>query len=269
MNSSNPTAKIPLKPAGYGKPIGDAFFQIPYRDDQSGIVMQELPLLDRMAYTITGQNPARQGQFVKGNKTRHEYADVMGNANGRDQLCAIGLESTYFTPLKEIIKINILQYQGPTTLYSETLKDSVTVDPVALRKAVMKFKVSDGLLPTDKLADADAIQVAMQTIASSPQIGKDYNLAPLFSYFMKLQGAKITEFEKSPEQIAYEQAVTQWQQAMAMIAEAMKSAKEPIDPKQLQFPPQPLPEQFGYTPMGTKVARPDQRKAQNGTTLPQ
>lgn len=256
VNSPNPSAKIPLKPAGYGKPVTDAYYSIPFRDDQSGTMLQESPQVIQMANMVTGQNPARQGQFVKGNKTQHEYADVMANANGRDQLTSMALESQFFTPLKEILKTNILQYQGARVLYNKTTKEPIEIDPVQLRKAVMEFQVSDGLLPTDKLISADTLQVAMQTIASSPQIGAGYNLAPMFSYFMKTQGAHITEFEKSPEQMAYEQAVAQWQQAMALIAESLQKAKEgTINPKDIQFPPQPLPEQFGYTPVGNGVPK--------------
>jgi hypothetical protein len=57
---------------------------------------------------------------------------------------------------------------------------------------------------------------------------------------MKSQGANITEFEKSAEQVAYEQAVAQWQQV------AMAYADKGVPFNQ----PQPLPEQFGYSPNG-------------------
>ena len=47
-------------------------------------------------------------------------------------------------------------------------------------------------------------------------------------------------FEKSPEQIAYEQALNAWQNAVMMLVE------KGGDPKSLG--PQPIPEQFGYAP---------------------
>lgn len=251
INSDNPSAKIPVRPAAYGKPVSEAYFPIPFRDDQSSILMQETQSVLQMANVISGQNQARQGQFVKGNKTLHEFSTVMSNANGRDQLCSILLEAQFFTPLKEILKLNILQYQGGISLFNRDKEQMVTIDPVKLRKAVLDFKVSDGLLPTDKLVNADALQVAMQVIGSSPQLSSQYNIGPLFSYFLKTQGAKISEFEKPQEQIAYEQAVGQWQQQMAQITEMLKG----VDPAQLQelmkqMPPMPQPEQFGYNPAG-------------------
>lgn len=110
INSDSPVAKIPTRPAAYGTPVGDAFAPIPFRDDQSSVLMQETEQVLRMADKVSGQNPVRQGQFVKGNKTQSEFGTVMGNANGRDQQIAMLYEAQVFTPLKEIIKLNILQY---------------------------------------------------------------------------------------------------------------------------------------------------------------
>lgn len=249
INNPNPAAKIPVRPSAYGKPLAEAYYAIPFRDEQSGAIMQEMQTLLQMGNMIAGQNQVRQGQFVKGNKTRHEFDSVMSNANGRDQATSLLLEAQVFTPLKEILKTNILQYQGGVSLFNRDKQQSVTIDPVVLRKSVMDFKISDGLTPTDKLVNADTLQVAMQVLGSSPNIAAGYNIAPLFSYFMKTQGARIQEFEKSPEQMAYEQAMMQWQQVMASISESLKKA----DPAQIQdimknMPPQPTPEQFNYKP---------------------
>jgi hypothetical protein len=269
INSENPSAKIPVRPAAYGKPVSDSYFPIPFRDDQSSILMQETGSLMGMADMISGQNKARQGQFVKGNKTLHEFSTVMSNANGRDQLCSILLEAQFFTPLKEILKINILQYQGGVSLFNRETQQQVDIDPVALRKAVLEFKVSDGLTPSDKLVNADALQVAMQVIGSSPQISAQYNMGPLFSYFLKTQGARITEFEKSPEQVAYETAMGQWQQAVSQISQAFKG----MDPAQVQelmktMPPQPQPQQFNYNPAGNDpyTQQADTKNIQNNIT---
>lgn len=244
INSDNPSAKIPVRPAAYGKPVGDSYYPIPFRDDQSSTLMQETDQVLRMADKVSGQNPARQGQFVKGNKTQSEFNTVMGNANGRDQQIAMLYEAQVFTPLKEILKFNILQYQGGTSVYNRTTQQEVKIDPVALRKAAIEFKISDGLTPTDKLIDSDTLQVAMQVIGSSPQIGPAYNIGQLFSYLMKSKGANLTPFEKSPPQVAYEQAMQQWQQVAVEIA---KAGQQP--------PPQPTPEQFGYQPQGVGASQ--------------
>ena len=147
INAENPSAKIPVKPAAYGKPLAEAYYPIPFRDDQTPVVMQETQSLLQFANTVTGQNQARQGQFVKGNKTRQEFDTIMANANGRDQLCSMVLESTFFTPIKEVLKINILQYQGGTAVYNREREQEVQIDPIKLRNAVLEFKISDGFAP--------------------------------------------------------------------------------------------------------------------------
>jgi len=117
---------------------------------------------------------------------------------------------------------------------------AVEVDPLALRKTILAFRISDGLIPSTKIINADTLSIAIQTIGNSPQIGAGYNIAPMFSYLIKTQGADIAPFEKSPEQIAYEQALQLWQQAIMVFAE------KGIEPKKLG--PQPTPQQFGYQP---------------------
>ena len=259
INSDNPSAKIPVRPAAYGKNIGESVHQFPYREDQASFSMSQISVLMGLSNQVSGQNQASQGQFVKGNKTLEEFDTVMENANGRDQTASILLEHQVFVPMKHIIKLNTLQYQGGTTLYNQDKQVAVEIDPVQLRKAVLNFKISDGLIPSSKLINADSTGVALQVLGSSPELSAGYNLAPLFSYFMKIRGAKISDFEKSAEQIAYEQAMGAWSQLSTTAVE------NGIDPEKL--PPQPKPEEFGYNPGGNKPV-PDKPEAQSATTTP-
>ena len=238
INSDNPSAKIPVRPAAYGKPVGEAVYPFPYRDDQSATAFQILPQMANMANMVNGQNQAKQGQFVKGNKTLHEYDSVMSNANGRDQLTAMLFEAQVFTPLKHILKLNIMQFQAGVSIFTPTSEVGIQIDPVELRKSQAVFKVTDGLTPTDKVISSDEFAVALQTIASSPGLGAGYNLAPAFSYLMKTRNVDFTPFEKSPQQMAYEQALGSWQSMTQLALE-----------KGAQFnQPQPQPAQYGYIP---------------------
>lgn len=259
INSPNPSAKIPVRPAAYGKNVGDAVYQFPFREDQQAGNMQQIRELVAMSNILAGQNPARQGQFVKGNKTKSEFDDVMANANGRDQLVSILYESQVFTPMKTIFKLDILQYQGGTTLYSREKEQTVEIDPLTLRKSILKFKIADGLVPSDKIISADAWSTSLQVLGTVPQLGAGYNLAPMFSYMMKTQGAHIQQFEKSPEQLAYEQALSSWQQIATLTIEKGR------DPKSI--PEQPLPEQFGYQP--AQQGEPKEASPDGGDRPPQ
>lgn len=260
INSDNPSAKIPVRPAAYGKPVSEAVYAFPFRDDQSAVAFQELPQMMQMANAVNGQNQAKQGQFVKGNKTLHEYENVMSNANGRDQMTSMLLETQVFTPLKHILKLNMMQYQSGVSLYSPSMDKTVKVDPVALRKSQAVFKVTDGLTPTDKAISGDDFTMAIQTIGSSPQIGAAYNIGPMFSYLMKTRNASLAAFEKSPQQVAFEQAMAQWSQAAQLAIEKEQEFKVP----------QPTPQQYGYTPgvpaasQGAAVNQTQMAGAQNG-----
>lgn len=248
INSANPTARIPVR-AGINRRIQDAVMALPFNDNISQNALQEIRDITGMAYTATGQNPARQGQFSKGNRTRHEYQDIMSNANGRDQMRAILCESQQFTPLKEMAKSNILQYQGADFLLNSSKRQVVEIKPDELRDAVMEFQVSDGLVPADKLGNAETYQVAMQVMGSSPAIGQGYDVGGMFSYLMKMQGAKeLDTFKKPQELMMYEQALQSWQ----MTAQQLSKSGQPV-------PPQPKPADFWLNPDGTPFS--DEQKA--------
>jgi hypothetical protein len=244
INSSNPSAKIPVRPAAYGKNVSDAVHHFEYREDQGAFSMAQIGTIIDLSNKLSGQTQVAQGQFVKGNKTDAQFAATLDSAAGRDQLASTLLEAQCFVPMKLILKLNTLQFQGGTTIYNRDKELAVEIDPLALRKAVLEFKVSDGLTSKERIIKPEMFTVAVQAIGSSPEIAAGYNLAPMFSYLMKVQGANLTPFEKSAEQIAFEQAVGQWQSIAQIIVE------KGGDPKTI--PPQPLPEQFGYNPANNK-----------------
>jgi hypothetical protein len=238
MTSPNPSAKIPMRPNAYGKPVSEAFYQFPYNDNTAAQSLQDMQLVMGLANSLVGQNAARQGQFVKGNKTDQQWESTMQNATNKDQMTALLLEAQVFTPMKEILKLNTFQYQQKGDVYSPSKQTVVSVDPVALRKAVLAFKVTDGLIPTEKVIHVDVLQGAMQALATSPVLGNAYNIGPMFSYLMKTQNADLSPFEKSKEQLTYEQALQAWQAAAQAAADAKVGFSTP----------QPTPDQFGYKP---------------------
>jgi hypothetical protein len=258
MNSSNPSAKIPIRPAAYGKPVAEAVYQFPFRDDQAGIALQEIQALVQFGNVLNGQNQARQGQFVKGNKTDGQWESTMQNATSSDQMTALLYEAQVFTPLKEVIKINMLQYQTAGTIYSPSQGKDVQVDPLALRKAVLNFKITDGQLPKEKVISKDSMQMAAQVIGSSEALAAGYNVASLFSYLFKTENVDFKAFEKSQPQIAYEAAVNNWSQ-LAQLA-IQKGAPFNV--------PQPVPQQFGYDPNTNDPASQSGLTQNTGTAQP-
>jgi hypothetical protein len=243
INSDSPTAKIPVRPGAYGKPVSEAVYQFPFHDEQTQTLLQGVETVTRYANLINGQNPAQQGQFVKGNKTKHEYEDIMGHGNSKNQTMAMMTEAQVFTPLKQCILLNILQFQPDGVLFNRDKKQNVTINTTDLRKAAVHFKVSDGLVPTDKQMAGDEFQTALQVIGTSPAIAQGYNVAPMFTYVMKMRGADLSPFEKPQLQVMYEQQLAAWQQAAAEAAKQGVEFKTPMP----QIPPQ-LQQQLGNGP---------------------
>lgn len=250
INSDSPTAKIPVRPAAYGKPLNEAVFPIPFRDEQTASLVQGAKIVTDYANMINQQNPAQQGQFVKGNKTLHEYEDVMGHGNAGNQVMAITIEEQVFQKVKQVIKFNILLYQGEAVMYNKQSRQTVKIDPVVLRRVAVQFKISDGLIPEDKLMNGDEWIAAMQAISSSQQLQQRYDLAALFTYLMKQRGADIEDFEKPPEQVQYEQALGAWQQAAAMAAQKGTDFSTPMP----QPPPKPDPSTQGPSPKSVALS---------------
>lgn len=248
INSSNPTAKIPVKPAAYqGVPLNEIYWPIPFNDDQASLGLQETQIISSMADQVTGQNKAQRGQFVKGNKTLSEYEDVMSNADSKPKSEAIVLEDQFFSPLKHVLATNILQYQGNESLYYSDTDNEVVIDPLLLRNAIWEFKITDGAVPASQEMHADVWQTALQMFSTNQQIGAEYNIGDVFAYLLKMKGADIKDFKKSKQQMMFEQANMQWQAAVAGIVKANPQAQ------QNQFPPQPTPDQYGLNPDGTPM----------------
>ncbi len=203
INNSNPIARIPVKSNAYGKPVSEAYSHASFTNDQFSVVGQQLSMINSMANVAQGSNLAQQGQFVKGNKTKHEYADVMGHSNDRQQTIALFLESQFFYPLKQILKLNIMQYSSTGSIYNYEKKKKIDIDPMQLRTASLEFEVSDGMLPTDRIISAEVMQALLQYVSASPDLQVEFDLIGMLLYHFKTQGARnIDQFRRTPEQQA-------------------------------------------------------------------
>lgn len=237
INSDEPAAKIPVRPGAFGKPIQESVFPFPYRDEQVRSMLDDAMLMGKIADQINSQNQTQQGQFVKGNKTRTEFQDTMAYSNSRNKQMCLVTEEQVMTPLKECIKMNILQFQGETIITDPYTARQVQINPVSLRKASVQFRMADGMTPADKLLGTDELQTAIQVLGNSPQLGAGIEVAPAFTYLLKTKGVDLSPFQKSPLQMQYENSVAQWQQ---VAIEAVRAGQQP--PPQPQMPPELIQE---------------------------
>lgn len=201
INSSNPSAKIPVRPGSYLDDIRKAYFPIPFDDSASGSLIRDTLQVVDFGRSISGINRGQEGQFTKGNRTLEEFDRIMQNSDARLQVMAIFLEDQFFTPIKEIIKYNVLQYAQPGDVYYPKSGTSVTVDPSAMQDAALDFKISDGLLPASKIADSDFLTSFMQLLMASPVLQQKFDIVKLVSYIASLRNVPNLEaFAAMPPQ---------------------------------------------------------------------
>ena len=213
IENTSTVARIAVKDAAYGKPISDSVYAMPYRDDNVAQIFSVADQIFNMADIVNGQNKVQRGQFQKGNKTRHEFQDVMDNSNARPRMTALVLEARYFTPIKTILKLNTLQYQPPVTLYNRNTKQAVKIDPTKLRAAALEFRLADGMMPVNMLLNLDLFKAILQIAGQYPPIVQNWDLPGMIFYWLKLEGATwIDDFKiEAPQQPQIPQPPTQGQ----------------------------------------------------------
>lgn len=239
INSPNPGAKIPLRPTAYGRKLEEAVYQIPFRDDNSQFFVQEAAGVAEWGLRANGQNRVSVGQFQKGNKLQDEFQTTMANAGSRERSQAIMWESLAIQPIKVMLRSNYLQFTREGTRYNRKEETIVDISPQELRKAAGDFDIGDGLLPIQKLVHTDVMQGAFNTLNNVPRIANSYHVGPMFSYMMKVQGVdKLSKFEKTPEEMQYETALTAWQTVAMEVIKKKPEAK----PEEIQAIIGPMPQ---------------------------
>lgn len=194
IESRKPDAKIPARPSAIGRGLSESV--LPLRSDASAVNIVERiqQTLVQDAANITGQNNASRGQFQKGNKTLQEYNDVMSNAEAIKYVKAILLESTFFTPIKNMVRNNILQYMTAGEVSVRGKK--ANVDPVEFRKAALSFRVADGLKNVERLAKTGAMQEAMSLLLPQAEmaLAQGYDVFAIALQYLFNKGLPIDNY---------------------------------------------------------------------------
>jgi hypothetical protein len=250
INSPNPSAKIPIRPTAYGRKLEEAIYQIPFHDENSQYFIQEANGVAQWGMRVDGRNNVTMGQFQKGNKLNDEYHDTMQNAGIQDRTQALMWEAFAMKDVKVILKSNYLQMASAGDRYNRIEEKTVAIDPIALRKVQAEFEVGDGLLPTQRLARTDVIQNFMQWIQNDQALRSQYDIGPLASYIMKVQGVdKLGKFEKSPEQRQFEAQLASWQ---GLASEVIKKVGTNIGENKVLLP-EDIAKIIGPMPQPPKV----------------
>ena len=99
IDNTSAVARIPVKQTAYGQNISEAIYAVPYRDEGIAAILGMSRDIVQMANVVSGQNRVSQGQFQKGNKTRHEFQDVMDHSDARMSMMSILIEYRFLQPI--------------------------------------------------------------------------------------------------------------------------------------------------------------------------
>ena len=191
INSPNPSAKIPIRTSAFGRGINEAYLPIPYEDRALGTRVSQAMSVLSFSTEINGLNKISGGNFVKGNKTDSQFQESMASSEQRILSMAVNLEDSFMSAIKEITKQNILQYQPADEALSEEYQRTITIDPVELKKLNVTFRIADGLISADRLANTAALSTAIQYLSTpgNPLAG-EYKVADMVVHLLSLQGIK-------------------------------------------------------------------------------
>jgi len=185
--------------------LKEAYHQIPFDSHGMDNALQAGMQMVGFGKEMSGLNAPQQGQFQRGNKSVKEWVDTMGGSEGRLRLPALSLEYQVFYPLRELLKLNILQYGDDAILVSQRTGKEVRVDIAELRRTVLSFRLADGYSPKSKLASTDAIAQGIQMLSQSPILQQAYgtSLPAMFAHLMQLMGVRgLEEYSPLPQPVS-------------------------------------------------------------------
>lgn len=200
INKADSVGRIAVRNKSYSRNVAEGVAALPYRNENQANTQALIREISVMADEAAGSNRAARGQFQKGNRTRSEYEDTMSGTVGRTRLMATALEEQFFMPMKEVIKLNTLQFQSNADFADPRTGVMRPLNPAELRKARIKMKLSDGLLPSAKLMSSDLLTNITNTVLAVPALQAEYDVLAMLEYNWRMSGAtELPSFKRGPD----------------------------------------------------------------------
>ena len=226
-------SRIPLRRTTYNTNPKDAFAQIPFTDQALGLRLQQAREIFNFAYTITGQNPVAQGQFVKGNKTNDQFRESMAASQSRIIAIAVALSNQFFDPIKSIILDNLIANVTVEEVFDKESQQTLQANPEKLRNIAFSFELADGLFEAQKLVGLDSFMTFFSMLMSLPEVRMEYDIPGMLEYIGTVSGARhLKDYKLTPEE---QQAMLQKLMAMQVATSGGEAIGAAI-PQQSQQP---------------------------------
>jgi hypothetical protein len=201
VNSPTAAAKMPLKKAlrnaGDRAPMSQIYYQIPFESQGVVNALTDLGTIMELKDQVNGVGMGMRGQHRKGNRTLGEFDAVEGGSEAKGMPYAIRIEEQVMTPLKLFVKYFIL---SSSKVEQEILdiesQQVVKVNLVELRKAMLEFRLTDGLRPKAALTDPNVLSTALQFVQNSPELNQEYSSGAIFADMMAVLDIDISKHKR-------------------------------------------------------------------------
>ena len=81
----------------------------------------------------------------------------------------------------------------------DELSTTLTVNIAELRKAMLDFKITDGMLPKSAMTNPDVLTAAMQFISGNEQLNIEYNVGGIFADYMAVFDINVAKHKRAEE----------------------------------------------------------------------
>lgn len=202
VNAPTAAAKLPLKKAlrnaGDRPRMSEIYYQIPFEGQGVVNALTDLGTVMQLKDQVNGVGMGMRGEHRKGNRTLGEFNAVEGGSSTKGMPIAIRIEEQVMTPVKLFVKYFILSSDKVEKeildVESQTL---LNINILDLRKALLEFRLTDGLRPKAALTDPNMMSTALQFVQNSPELNQEYSVGGIFADMMALVDIDISKHKRN------------------------------------------------------------------------
>jgi len=194
------SARIPVKPAGYGKDIRNAFTSFNDAPD-TGSTMSDLNnVIELMQYILPTDQQKQVADLDRA--TQYHAAATVQGGNRRHLRIARTLNDQMFINIRMQQLYNIIQFQPSIELPGPN-GQTQEISPKQFNDLDFEFIIDEGLKQLDRLSLILSMKDVINAILQSPTASQEFDVVGLINYWASLQGdaTDLTVFRRPQAQI--------------------------------------------------------------------
>lgn len=221
-------ARVPALPTGYGKDLTKSIWHMAKNVETDKALAQIQNLLELMEYVL----PTRMLQQVADvdRAVKDQVAVIVQSAQRESWKLAKIIDDQAMSVARFVSYSNLQQFQESISVLMPT-GEIVEVNPSALRKLNLEFKIGEGLKTIDKLQIQIFSREILNAVLSSGAVSQ-MDIVGFINYISSLNGmeADLNQFKLSPQQMAAIAAAQNTQPLQAQGATNGTGAAAPAAP---------------------------------------